>query len=335
MIGCGAVELIPMYRSTTKTPFPIYADPTRKIYDVLGMTKTLSLGSKSPRYMRQPIYKLSFKSMLMALHSGRNATSGGDFWQVGGEFVFDADGTVSWCHRMRNTRDHAEMDELRKAIGMDSGTDSETAVPPGKPIGSRRSMSGVSGGGLVRKLSDRRKSWRNSIGRGRRNDEANSSLPRSTMEKLKEEPGAPEGDRDAALAKLTGGANQEHGLSKTNGIVPNGHPHEPAVDAAPHDGLANGSAESAGNKAPANGSAIEPVPAVESTANGSADLSTANGAIHGHTPFVQNLMNGSPEKTTNDDLTNSNFPSKSDGADISNGTTETDNGTANGHMIEA
>ncbi len=81
---------------------------------------------------------------------------GGDYQQVGGEFMFEpANGImdtpvhspeddfnrqlgdrrgvegmlengyseekrVTWCHRMRNTRDHAEMEELREVLGLDA-----------------------------------------------------------------------------------------------------------------------------------------------------------------------------------------------------------------------
>ena len=83
---------------------------------------------------------------------GGKALKGGDYQQVGGEFLFEPlegcvdtpspltspaderekqlgfgglDGQVgeekrvTWCHRMRNTRDHAEIPELREVLGLD------------------------------------------------------------------------------------------------------------------------------------------------------------------------------------------------------------------------
>lgn len=78
---------------------------------------------------------------------------GGDYTQVGGEFLFEPtsvgtplvtpspggatdeskqlgmqgmlgteeaeEKVVTWCHRMRNTRDHAEIPELREVLGLD------------------------------------------------------------------------------------------------------------------------------------------------------------------------------------------------------------------------
>lgn len=46
---------------------------------------------------------------------------GGDSWQVGGEFLFVKKGEnweVEWCHRMKTTRDHTEMGELKKVLGV-------------------------------------------------------------------------------------------------------------------------------------------------------------------------------------------------------------------------
>ena len=301
------------------------------------MTKTLSLGDKAPQYMRQSLYKLAFKSFIQELRSGRNILSGGDFFQVGGEFVFQSDGSISWCHRMKNTRDHAELDELRKALQMGSEPEPAAAVAPGKPIGSRRSMSGA---GLVRKLSDRRKSWRNSMSRNRfRNTEANGSIPHATMEKLKEEDGAPEGDRDAALAKLTRNANENADLPHSNGGVPGGRGRETTADGALATSLANGTTTSAEDQATVNESAAEPSAsesAAESGANSSADKPKANGFLGNSTPFVQSLMNGSIEKKSSSVDNSATGPfEKIAAAEATEDANGTLNGMTNGHIAEA
>src|SRR6266487_3350361 len=112
IIGCGSPELINMYTSITECPFPTYADPTRKLYDVLGMTRTLDLGSKKPDYIQSSLLTTVVKSIYQGVKSGRGALKGGDIKQVGGEFMFE-DGNVVWCHRMPNTRGHTEVIELR------------------------------------------------------------------------------------------------------------------------------------------------------------------------------------------------------------------------------
>ncbi|KAI0386666.1 AhpC/TSA antioxidant enzyme-domain-containing protein [Hypomontagnella monticulosa] len=159
VIGCGSPELINTYIQETGCPFPVYADPTRRLYTELGMVRTLALGSR-PAYMQG-------KSLAHTVVSGvvqglKQVKSGlvlkmGDQRQVGGEFLFEpatltldtpittplseedkklestiGDGKannnedpkveekrVTWCHRMRTTRDHAEMPELMEVLGLD------------------------------------------------------------------------------------------------------------------------------------------------------------------------------------------------------------------------
>lgn len=117
VIGCGRPDLIPMYTETTKCPFPIYADPTRKLYDLLGMTRTFDLGAK-PEYMQTNVLINSVQSIFQGLSTGRKALKGGDFKQVGGEFLFE-NGECTWAHRMKTTRGHAEVSEIRMLLGLD------------------------------------------------------------------------------------------------------------------------------------------------------------------------------------------------------------------------
>ncbi|KAF2269770.1 hypothetical protein CC78DRAFT_452944 [Lojkania enalia] len=117
VIGCGRPELIDMYIKETGCPFPVYADPTRKLYDYLGMTRTFDLGKK-PSYIHSNLFVTSVQSIMQGFKTGTKALSGGDFKQVGGEFLFE-EGQCVWVHRMRNTRDHAEIGEIRRRIGLD------------------------------------------------------------------------------------------------------------------------------------------------------------------------------------------------------------------------
>lgn len=118
VIGCGKPDLIEMYTETTKCPFPIYADPTRKLYDLLNMTRTLEMGKK-PEYIQSNMFFTSVQSIVQSLKTGSNALKGGDFKQVGGEFLFE-NGKCVWAHRMRNTRDHASVSTLRELIGLET-----------------------------------------------------------------------------------------------------------------------------------------------------------------------------------------------------------------------
>lgn len=76
------------------------------------------MGSKAPDYMHDSVVVNAVKSIFQEFRAGRNMLKGGDIYQVGGEFLFE-DGKVTWCHRMRNTRDHAEVSELKAVLGLD------------------------------------------------------------------------------------------------------------------------------------------------------------------------------------------------------------------------
>lgn len=181
VVGCGDPALIDMYASETGCPFPIYADPTRKLYQELGMVKTLALGQR-PAYMNKSLLKSSLDSIFQGVKQIKSglAIKGGDQRQIGGEFLFEPtdirspDGSpvqefdrklrldnnhtggdqekpstqgrskqhsrttsvtdndndeieephlveekkVTWCHRMRTTRDHAEIPELMEVLGL-------------------------------------------------------------------------------------------------------------------------------------------------------------------------------------------------------------------------
>ncbi|KAL2157708.1 hypothetical protein VTH06DRAFT_5191 [Thermothelomyces fergusii] len=172
VVGCGDPGLIDMYAEATGCPYPIYADPTRRLYAELGMIRTLALGPRRPAYMRTGLLKSSLLSVAQGLRqvSKGLALKGGDAKQVGGEFLFEPDPAgpaaaaeaadtpigietplawgrsgnggavgqrsdtsldgkgepdsegidkvVTWCHRMRNTRDHAEIPVLMEVLGL-------------------------------------------------------------------------------------------------------------------------------------------------------------------------------------------------------------------------
>lgn len=162
VVGCGSHELIDAYVRETACPFPVYADPTRRLYQELGMVRTLSMGPR-PAYLRD---RSAARTVASGIYQGlRQVRAGlalkmGDQRQVGGEFLlepasrtletpilaeppalqaekhgfgngFGADDDddvrdgrveekcVTWCHRMRTTRDHAEIPELMEILGLE------------------------------------------------------------------------------------------------------------------------------------------------------------------------------------------------------------------------
>ncbi|KAL9121940.1 MAG: hypothetical protein Q9187_001504 [Circinaria calcarea] len=180
IVGCGKPDLISFYAAETKCPFPIYADPTKELFSRLGMARTLELGPRRPDYMQSSLLTLILKSGLQIFRSGRNAFSGGDYWQVGGEFLFE-DGQVRWCHRMKNTRDHVEVIELRKQLGLDDER---------PPVRKTWSMN-LTNSSMARSLSTKRQSWSRNSSRRRESKDISkegSLMDRnSVMEKVREE----------------------------------------------------------------------------------------------------------------------------------------------------
>ncbi|KAK3351845.1 AhpC/TSA antioxidant enzyme-domain-containing protein [Neurospora tetraspora] len=90
VVGCGDPQLINMYAQATNCPFPIYADPTRKLYQELGMVRTLALGEK-PAYITKNLVKSSLGSIITGIKQIPKglANKAGDFKQIGGEFLFE------------------------------------------------------------------------------------------------------------------------------------------------------------------------------------------------------------------------------------------------------
>lgn len=189
IIGHGSPSLIPMYASETACPFPIYADPTKKLYDALGMMRTLNLGER-PEYQRRELWSIVAASFMQSMKNlkGGLLLKGGDYQQVGGEFLFEPttvstpmaspedeagqekrlgeglDGKlgpeqteekhITWCHRMRNTRDHAEIPELREVLGLDGeGTPGHDAKRWQEAL-TKRKGTGFSSFGARSKLQD-------------------------------------------------------------------------------------------------------------------------------------------------------------------------------------
>lgn len=124
VIGCGDPGLIEHYISETGCGFSIYSDPSRKLYNDLGMAMSLAIGSR-PQYFRKSMFSLTAGSIVQGLKhmSSGLATKAGDSRQNGGEFLFergtgsgDSGKEVTWCHRMANTRDHTDIPELVKVL---------------------------------------------------------------------------------------------------------------------------------------------------------------------------------------------------------------------------
>lgn len=113
------------------------------------MARTWSLGNKGPDYIQHTIVSGVVKSIAQGLKriGSGDVLQAGDYKQVGGEFLFEVTGggtrlgdckrgnralkrlRVRWCHRMQNTRDHAELPELKSVLGLLETVDEEERRP--------------------------------------------------------------------------------------------------------------------------------------------------------------------------------------------------------------
>lgn len=113
IIGCGDSSLIREYIDKTGCKYDVYTDPTRAIYLALGMVSNLSLGERKPDYIKKN-FAGSVVGGIMEILTNPMASPGKKS-QNGGEWIF-VDGVLRWCRRMRNTRDHTEVEELKKVL---------------------------------------------------------------------------------------------------------------------------------------------------------------------------------------------------------------------------
>ena len=109
--------------------------------------------------------KITLRSIWQELKSGRQMLSGGSYSQVGGEFLFEvgADGEVkpTWCHRMQSTRDHTELNDIKKVLGMSSENEGDTLASQSAGTSSTEHQKAVNGDAAPN--TERKKRW-SSIG---------------------------------------------------------------------------------------------------------------------------------------------------------------------------
>ena len=178
IVGCGSHTLIPSYIELTSCPYPIYADPNKRLFNMLGMRRNLSLGWKSPQYIQHTLLAGVGKSIVQGLKriGEGDVTKAGGLSQNGGEFLFEVEGAdlryaspegdaktatgnvgmekveVTFCHRMQNTRDHTEVSVLAKTLLVSEDEERSRR----RPRVDRRTTTTSNGiAGLARSLSNR------------------------------------------------------------------------------------------------------------------------------------------------------------------------------------
>ncbi|EJD44623.1 hypothetical protein AURDEDRAFT_114312 [Auricularia subglabra TFB-10046 SS5] len=122
VIGCGEPSMIRGYKELTAFPHDMYADPTRKLYDLVGAEVNLDMPAERPSYIRNG-YLLNVLRSIWRGPIANPTTVGkqGPAAQNGGDFVVGPGNTCSFAWRMRNTQDHVEVKDLMKHAGVEYG----------------------------------------------------------------------------------------------------------------------------------------------------------------------------------------------------------------------
>ncbi|KAL4986492.1 AhpC/TSA antioxidant enzyme-domain-containing protein [Aspergillus falconensis] len=117
IVGCGDPSLIDHYAAQTGCPYPMYCDPSRKLYDALGMITTWEVGPQ-PGYISKGVHRLAVEGIWQGLKHiwDGKILKAGSAEQQGGEFLFEGseegEKRISWCHRMQHSWGHTEIPAL-------------------------------------------------------------------------------------------------------------------------------------------------------------------------------------------------------------------------------
>lgn len=121
IVSNGSWKMIKSYRKLlgNKCPYPIYTDRAKHIYTCLGMTLRSWDAGKGPEVGNYIQHSLG-GSIIAGIKSGVKLPlkPPGDQQQLGGEFVLGPGLHVTFAHRMKTTRGHAEIEEVLASAGI-------------------------------------------------------------------------------------------------------------------------------------------------------------------------------------------------------------------------
>lgn len=96
IIGHGSWQGIELYRKNTETPFEIYMDEEKNVFEALGLNRRFLGKSKEAEKSRatyieqgKTAFSVTMSSIYGMVTSGSLISKGGEFALLGGEFVFD------------------------------------------------------------------------------------------------------------------------------------------------------------------------------------------------------------------------------------------------------
>ncbi|WVF66458.1 hypothetical protein IAT40_001198 [Kwoniella sp. CBS 6097] len=130
VISNGSWKILKAYKKLFNIPFPIYVDGTRRLYQLLGMTKMTNdfgpMFKGRAAYHQRPV-------PTQLLHGLGNAffrmplANPGTLTQLGGEFILTPGWNCEFAHRMTNTSDHMEAPDILRLAGCPHPTKAEVA----------------------------------------------------------------------------------------------------------------------------------------------------------------------------------------------------------------
>ncbi|KAH8099864.1 AhpC/TSA antioxidant enzyme-domain-containing protein [Cristinia sonorae] len=123
IIGCGDYQPIKNYGETTGYKGPIYADPSRALFNVFGLIQNLETtpkGEQKKSYLTKSYLGNVLSSIWQGpLKSPHHLGKQGNISQLGGDFVFNQDGQCTFASRMKHTEDHVEVADLMREAGVE------------------------------------------------------------------------------------------------------------------------------------------------------------------------------------------------------------------------
>lgn len=146
IIGCGDHTLIGPYMEETSDAFPIYTDPTGKIYETLQMKRTMEGFTSPPPYTPESFTSALGKCLKQIWKRGWAGLKGGSWDQQGGEWIFQR-GRLRYAHRMEGVNDHLTADQLFQILKTGQGQDDLADSESVKEIGEEKREFGQHGNG--------------------------------------------------------------------------------------------------------------------------------------------------------------------------------------------
>jgi peroxiredoxin len=109
VVSCAEPSNLALYQKRHQWPFPVFADPGRKAYQIFTLPKLSLWRVFSPSTLR--LYR-----QLMRRGMQQERYGGADIFQSGGDFLLDREGNILYAHRGKNPADRPTVSTLLKEI---------------------------------------------------------------------------------------------------------------------------------------------------------------------------------------------------------------------------